>query len=269
MISFPSAKLNIGLRVREKRSDGYHNIESILYPIPCWDALEVVTSSRTQLSCSGLPFPTKREENLVWRAYRLIASDYKLPSLRIHLHKSTPIGAGLGGGSANAAEMLLLLDRLFELNLTEDILGAYASKLGCDVPFFLRKCPQLAQGRGDQLDPLPYFLNGTYVHLLVPSLHINTAEAYEAIDLQAVDRLSLLDVLDTARQLWQQQITNDFQPWLFDVYPEVATLAEYLRAEGAWYVSLSGTGASVYGLFDAFPSSPTPTGVWSKVFLLE
>ena len=269
MISFPCAKLNIGLRVGEKRRDGYHDIESILYPIPCWDALEVIPSSSSQLSCSGLPLSDKTEDNLVWLAYKLLAADHKLPPLHVHLHKCTPVGAGLGGGSSDTAEMLLLLNRYFELKLSRSALLSYAERLGCDVPFFLRKEPQIAKSRGELLQPLPHFLDGTYVQLLVPPIHVHTTEAYKALEPQTAEQSPLSEILSLPWPQWQEYIKNDFQSWLFALHPEVSTLAQGLQAAGAWYVSLSGTGSAVYGLFETAPSLNSPEGVWSKSFLLE
>ena len=269
MIRFPSAKINLGLRIGPLRSDKYHEIETLLYPIPWYDLLEWVPSTKFALEVTGHALRRPQggalepRSNLVYRAYKLISEAYKLPPLSVHLHKVIPSGAGLGGGSSDAAEMLLSLNEAFSLGATEADLHSYALQLGSDVPFFLHQGPHLAKGRGDELISFASILKGLYIRVLVPQIHIDTATAYATLGPRRFEGPSLADRLLAPRARWSQLLKNDFQPQLLGKYPLLSELEGALLKAGALYVSLSGSGSAVYGLFEAPPTAPPPTGVAS------
>ena len=277
MIGFAGAKINLGLSVGPLRGDGYHEIESLLYPLDWYDALEWVPDDRTSLEITGLSLLSasghglEMKKNLVYKAYELLSSAYRLPFLRIHLHKCIPAGAGLGGGSSDAAQMLVLLNRAFDLGLDLEALHAYALKLGSDVPFFLLQGPQIAQGRGDRLTSFPSLLRGTYIRVLVPELHVDTAFAYAALSRRSIvsSSVSLQEVLKGPPEEWSYSLRNDFQELIFDLHPLLRQLTRDLRAAGAWYTSLSGSGTAVYGLFDAPPRRPSPSSISSLTTILS
>lgn len=182
MISFPNAKINLGLQVLGKRNDGFHDIQSCLYPIPITDALEIIPAATTGFSCSGIPIPGNDTENLILKAYQLIAAEFpEIAPITAHLHKCIPIGAGLGGGSSDAAFALKMLNEMFELNLCEEKLIEYAGKLGSDCPFFIYNEPQLASGRGEILEKIPLDLASNWLVLVHPGIHVSTQEAYAGI----------------------------------------------------------------------------------------
>lgn len=273
MIGFPCAKINLGLHIGAKRKDEYHEIESLLYPLPCYDVLEIVPARQLQLKVTGLPLSLGQKnapappKNLVLQAYELLAAHYTLSPVRIHLHKDIPAGAGLGGGSSDAAQMLLLLNQQFSLGLKTKALQAYACKLGSDVPFFISSEPQLAQARGDQLTPSSALLEGLYVRVLVPRLRMRTAAAYAALGPRK-PRSPLSQLLKKPRSLWKKQLKNDFEPWLLGLHPELKALKQNLEAAGAWYTSLSGSGTAIYGLFDTAPKTAPPKGMWCFTSIL-
>src|SRR5688572_14534594 len=178
MIAFPNAKLNIGLNVTERRPDSFHNLESVFYPVQWCDALEILPAKETKFTSSGIEIPGTIESNLCLKAYQLLKTDFELPPVKIHLHKNIPIGAGLGGGSSDAAFTLKLLNQLFELNIAEDKLEDYARKLGSDCAFFIRNKPVFAHEKGDVFEPIKLDLTGYNCVVVYPNLHITTAEAY-------------------------------------------------------------------------------------------
>lgn len=255
MISFPNAKINIGLYITAKRPDGYHSIETILYPIPLRDALEIRTSKTQHTTFQNLGIPVNdisAEKNSVMKAYQLLKEKYSLPNIDIVLYKNIPFGAGLGGGSADAAFMLKLLNQYFNLGLSIKQLENYASQLGSDDAFFIQNIPQLATGRGEILTPISIDLKGHYLVLLKPEIHISTATAYKntvptpsTIDLKTLQTLPI--------SLWKDNISNDFEKGLFLEFPTLNKLKEELFHIGAFYASLSGSGSSVYGLFKQKP----------------
>ena len=253
MICFPNAKINIGLHITEKRPDGYHNIESIFYPIPLSDALEVVINDRTSFTQTGLPLETAPEDNLVMKAYALMAKIDELPTLDIFLKKVIPSGAGLGGGSADAAFMLKLLraygedDNLSLLKIAESI--------GADCPFFIRNTPAIVTGTGNVFQPSDISLKGFIIFIVKPPVAISTKEAYSMIRPQkpvfSLNKLSSIPVHE-----WKYVVKNDFEPGLFKKYPLIADIKDKLYSMGAEYVSMSGSGSAVYGLFKKNPASP-------------
>jgi 4-diphosphocytidyl-2-C-methyl-D-erythritol kinase len=250
MITFPHCKINLGLHVVEKRKDGYHNIETCFYPVPRTDILEVIKSTKFSFTTSGLPVAGLPEQNLCVQAYHFLANEFKLGSVKIHLHKILPMGAGVGGGSADAAFMVRSLNTLFNLNFSQDELKTFALELGSDCPFFLQDQPMLAEGRGEVFSPAPLSLKGKYLVLVKPDVHVATADAYAGV-VPAKSKYKLIDVLQQPITTWREQLVNDFEPSVFKKFPVIADLKKQLYTNGALYASMSGSGASVYGIFDA------------------
>jgi 4-diphosphocytidyl-2-C-methyl-D-erythritol kinase len=256
MITFPKSKINLGLRITGKRPDGYHDIETVFYPVPLSDALEFVESDGAhdydKLVVTGINISGSPDNNLVIRAIRKLRESYDLPYFRIHLHKAIPTGAGLGGGSSDAAIILKALNRCYGLSIDPETLKKYALDLGSDCPFFLNPVPSLACGRGEMLRPLSLFLQGYYIILLNPGIKISTREAYINCH-PAKPEKSLETYLDEKPSLWKNTIFNDFEEYAFKLYPEIRELKEKLYEEGAFYSSMSGSGSSVYGIFEQKP----------------
>ncbi|MBW3544417.1 MAG: 4-(cytidine 5'-diphospho)-2-C-methyl-D-erythritol kinase [Bacteroidetes bacterium] len=259
MILFPNAKINLGLNITAKRKDGFHDIVSCLYPIGWQDVLEVIgAQKKTELKVSGHEIPGSTDKgvdknNLVFRAYELLRKDYDLPPVQIHLHKLIPIGAGLGGGSANAAFMLKAVNEMFQLFLDDFILEDYASRLGSDCPFFIRNKPVLALERGDVFEELQLNLQGSHLLVVKPSVHVSTAEAYAGVK-PRMPKHSIREVLETQPiSAWRELLHNDFEDSIFPKYPQIRDLKTQLYDSGALYASMSGSGSAVYGIFQDNP----------------
>ena len=253
MIAFPNAKINLGLNIIEKRQDGYHNIQSCFVPIEWFDILEAVEADQFNFSTSGLPIPGNADSNLCVTAYELLKVDYNLPAVAIHLHKNIPIGAGLGGGSADGAFMLKLLNDKFELGLSYNQLETYAAKLGSDCPFFIRNEPTYVEGTGAEFSPINIDLAGLHMVVVYPELHISTQDAYAHIT-PRLPKENLKKVLESkASDQWQSLVHNDFEPSLLESYPEIAQLKEKMAKNGAVYSSMTGSGSAVFGLFKESP----------------
>lgn len=250
MVSFPHCKINLGLHVVEKRGDGYHSIETCFYPVPRTDILEVIKAEVFAFTTSGLPVAGLPEQNLCVKAYQLLANDFKLGPVKIHLHKILPMGAGVGGGSADAAFMLRTLNSLFQLKLSQEQLKSYAVELGSDCAFFLQDQPMLAEGRGEVLSAAPVSLKGKYLVLVKPNVHVATADAYASVvPAKPIHKLS--DILQQPITRWREQLVNDFEASIFKKFPAIADLKRQLYNNEAVYASMSGSGASVFGIFDA------------------
>ncbi|PCJ84086.1 MAG: 4-(cytidine 5'-diphospho)-2-C-methyl-D-erythritol kinase [Flavobacteriales bacterium] len=254
MICFPNAKINIGLNVVEKRPDGYHNIESIFYPIGLCDVLEIVENETFQFQSTGIDIPGDEQKNLCVSAYDLLKEDFDLPPVKIHLHKIIPIGAGLGGGSADAAFMINLLEKLFELNLPAEKKLNFAIELGSDCPFFIRNEPAFITGRGEFFEQMPIRLGGYYLILACPNIHVSTKEAYAHIKPQK--SLSPLNeiILKTPVEQWRGHVHNQFEETVFKQHPQIKEIKEILYGMGAVYASMTGSGAAVYGIFEKKPN---------------
>jgi 4-diphosphocytidyl-2-C-methyl-D-erythritol kinase len=250
MICFPNAKINIGLNIAERRNDGYHNIETVYYPVGLSDILEfVVSESMTKLSCSGYLPESDNENNLVLMAYRLLKNDFHfLPELNIHLHKIIPAGAGLGGGSSDAAFMLRMLNDHFELGISYSDIINYALSLGSDCPLFLMNRPCFATGRGEQLEELNLNLKNKFVIIVYPGIQVNTKEAYQSISPMKPDN-SLKDLVMSPVSVWKDIVNNDFEKIIPERYPEIMNIKNRLYDYGAEYAQMSGSGSSVYGIF--------------------
>ncbi len=254
MICFPNSKINIGLNIIEKRDDGYHAIESVFYPVGLCDALEIIentdrTTERIVFTSSGIQIPGNANDNLCWFAYHLLANDYALPNVKIHLHKHIPIGAGLGGGSSDAAFFIRLLNDKFELGISWGEMHHYARQLGSDCSFFISNKPAFAEGRGDQYESINLNLSTYYIALIYPNIHINTAKAYSGVKPKSPQRSLENDILNTPIDQWKECIHNDFENSIFIQFPEIKKIKEQLYSEGAIYAAMSGSGSTVYGIF--------------------
>lgn len=248
MIAFPNSKINIGLNITEKRSDGYHNLETIFYPIDLCDSLEFVKSEKTQFTCTGLKIDGDQENNLILKAYRLLKSEFDLPNIEIHLHKSIPMGAGLGGGSADAAFMLKMLNDEFKLNLSVQELQQRAMKLGADCPFFIENKAVLAKGIGNIFEPTDVDLAGYHIVLIKPEVHVSTAEAYGGCKPQRW-ATPLEEAIKRPIAEWKECIVNDFEKTVFIAHPELTEIKDMLYDKGAIYAAMSGSGSTIYGIF--------------------
>jgi 4-diphosphocytidyl-2-C-methyl-D-erythritol kinase len=268
MLCFPNAKINIGLNIIEKRTDGFHNIETIFYPIPLCDALEIISAEKTTFTISGIDIPDAIENNLVMRAYQMIKTDFDLPELSIYLHKNIPLGAGLGGGSSDAAFMIRLLNDSFSLCLTYDQMERYASGIGSDCSFFIRNQPAFATQRGEVLQPVDLCLD-TYVLVVIkPSIHISTRDAYHAITPKKV-KVSVHELVKYPLETWMKTLHNDFEPVLFSKFPLLNDIKTILYQQGAVYAAMSGSGSALFGIFppDAAPAFDMDEYfVWSHSF---
>lgn len=251
MVTFPNAKINIGLYITSRRSDGYHNLETLFYPIDLCDVLEIVPSQGgdTSLTITGIAVDGDMEHNLVIRAYRLLQSQYQLPAVDMYLHKVIPFGAGLGGGSADAAYTLVMLRDMFALPLDDEALAQLASKLGADCPFFIYNRPLIATGIGDCFASTNFTLKGRYIVLVKPSIAISTAEAYANVKPQQ-PLTPLTEAITYPAEEWKNCISNDFEKSVFPAHPRIENIKQQLYDMGAVYASMSGSGSSVFGIFD-------------------
>lgn len=251
MISFPNCKINLGLNIISKRTDGYHDISSIMYPVPFNEILEIIAISGNgfcEFESSGIEIPGNQENNLCIQAYQLLNEEFQLPAVHIHLHKMIPMGGGLGGGSSDAAETIKSLNTLFDLQLSLDEMKLFAAKLGSDCPFFIENIPQLAEGRGEILSPIAISLKGYYLLLINDGTHVSTKEAYAGIqpkspsfDLKELQNLPIED--------WGKQLLNDFETSIFLNHPHLQEIKNKLYDKGAVYAAMTGSGATMFGLF--------------------
>lgn len=263
MIAFPNAKINLGLQILRKRPDNYHNISSLLYPIPLCDALELVVSEALKFTSSGIPIPGAAEDNLCVKAYHLLRSSFELPPVHIHLHKVIPMGGGLGGGSSNGAFVLKMLNEKFQLGLDDHSLELHASRLGSDCPFFIRSRPAVATGTGTKLEAFELSLKGYYLVLVFPGIHISTREAYAGVK-PAIPETPLVELLQLKPEAWKNKLVNDFEASVFPAYPALGRLKDMLYENGARYVSMTGSGSTMYGIFSAKPPALNlPAGMTS------
>ncbi len=250
MLSFPNAKINLGLNIVEKRPDGYHNIETVFYPIGLSDALEFITSeeNKTIFQQSGLQIDTPLELNLIFKAYQLLKKDFPLPEISIYLQKNIPFGAGLGGGSADAAFMLKMLNDQFKLGLNNAQLENYAAQLGSDCPVFIQNKPVFALGRGEVFEPINLSLKGYSIALIKPPIFVSTQEAYNGCRPQQPE-FSLKEIIQKPVEEWKEWMKNDFETTVFPQFPIIGEVKERLYQSGAVYASMSGSGSSVFGIF--------------------
>ena len=257
MITYPNAKLNLGLNVVEKRADGFHNIETIFLPIGLSDAIEFVESGNEeiQFSNSGILVDCKTEQNLILKAYQLLKSDFDIPCLNVHLHKVIPFGAGLGGGSADASFMLKSLNSVYNLGLSKEELKTYASQLGSDCAFFIDNVPCYGEGKGDELSPINVLLKDYFLVLIKPDVNVSTPDAYRYVKpVNPVEKLK--DLISLPIDQWKDKVKNDFENSVFPQFPVIKEIKDDLYRMGAIYASMSGSGASVFGIFKELPIIP-------------
>jgi 4-diphosphocytidyl-2-C-methyl-D-erythritol kinase len=254
MVSFPNCKINIGLRVVNKRADGFHDIETVFAPVELKDAVEIIedpiTNKEISYTQTGLKIPGADNDNLCVKAFQLLKKDFpQLSNVKIHLHKVVPMGAGLGGGSADASFVLKLIDQKFELNLSVQQLIGYALQLGSDCPFFIINRPCYATGRGEILEEISLDLSAYKIILVNPGIHIDTGWGFSNIKIEK-KALNLKELLLLPVATWQQNICNDFEKPVFETYPDIAEIKKTLITGGATYASMSGSGSTVFGIFE-------------------
>lgn len=253
MITFPNAKINLGLNIVEKRPDGYHNLETVFYPVPIEDALEVNVlnegNAKFRLNQAGLQIEGEAGNNLVVKAYKLLDEKFNLPPVDIHLFKHIPSGAGLGGGSSDAAYMLKLLNEKFSLQLTQEALEEYAASLGADCAFFIRNTPTYAEGIGNIFSPISLSLEGYKIIVVKPDIFVSTREAFAQIKPHRPE-VPLKEIVKRPIEEWKELMLNDFEESVFPQFPAIREIKEELYGEGAVYAAMSGSGSSVFGLFE-------------------
>ena len=250
MISFPNAKINLGLNIVERRPDGYHNIETVFYPVPVTDILEIVpTDSDVSLTCYGNAVDCPVEKNLVMRAYRMLQERYDLPPVAMHLYKHIPDGAGLGGGSSDAAHAMVMLNKMFDLQLPDDQLAAMAAKLGADCAFFIYNRPMMATGIGDVLTPIDVSLKGKTLLLVKPPVGVDTRTAYSRVTPHE-PTTSLERTVHMPVAAWDGLLVNDFEASVFAALPQLWLIKARLMDAGAQYAAMSGSGSTIFGIFD-------------------
>ena len=270
MIDFPNAKINIGLNIKGKRNDGFHNIETIFYPLALSDILEIQVESdndSSTLTNTGLTVDTPEESNIVFKAFETIRRFNIIPEVNMHLHKIIPFGAGLGGGSSDAAFTLKILNMLFSLERQEDQLLDDAESLGSDCPFFLKNTPQYAFEKGNKTEPVNISLKGYTILIVVPNIHISTKFAYQGVkaeqsEISLKKRIEEIPVTD-----WKYHIQNDFETHIFEHYNELADIKTQLYDAGAVFASLSGSGSAIFGIFEEIPADinfPDSYFVWKE-----
>ena len=255
MLTFPNAKINLGLNIIEKRSDGFHNIETVFYPIGLCDVLEIVPSESCtdySFSSSGIQLAGDPEDNLIVKAFHLLRSGYQFPAIDISLIKQIPFGAGLGGGSSDAAFTLKAINELFELKITPNRLEKIASKLGADCPVFIRNKPVFATGIGNVFTPIDLSLKGYFLLLVKPEIHVGTPEAYSLVT-PIKPEIPLLELIKLPLSNWKETVKNDFENSVFARYPMIGEIKNNLYEMGAIYSSMSGSGSSVFGIFETKP----------------
>ena len=253
MLTFPNAKINIGLNITEKRSDGFHNIESVFYPVEWCDALEIIPNQNPDATnavfqSSGLAIPGNESSNLCLKAWNLLQERINVPPM-IHLHKVIPMGAGLGGGSADGAFMLKMLNEVYGLKLSNDELKDFARKLGSDCAFFIENRPVFCYNKGDEFEDFKLDLKGKFVVLVNPDIHISTAEAYSGVSPKKPE-IALKTALSQPISEWKKIVKNDFEENLLLKYPTIAAVKASLYQAGAVYASMTGSGSTVYGIFE-------------------
>lgn len=272
MITFPNAKINLGLNIVEKRPDGYHNLETVFYPVPVEDALEVnILNESTQkfrLHQAGLEITGKAENNLVVKAYKLLDERFNLPPVDIHLFKHIPSGAGLGGGSSDAAYMLKLLNEKFNLKLSDENLEEYAARLGADCAFFIRNAPTYAEGIGNIFSPISLSLKGYQIVLVKPDIFVSTRDAFAQIKPHRQE-IPLKEVIKQPIEEWKERMVNDFEESVFPQFPAIKEIKEKLYEAGAIYAAMTGSGSSVFGLFKPEDNKSVKEDFGEKAFVYQ
>ncbi len=258
MILYPNAKINLGLSVLQKREDGFHNLETLFYPVNVHDVLEIVEGEELRMCQYGIEYPGDPMDNLCIKAYRALAADFDIPPVEIHLFKKVPVGAGLGGGSSDAAFTLRGLNEMFSLGLSDERLAAYAATLGSDCAFFIYNRPMLGTGRGEILEPVKIASLEDYeIKLVYPPYFVSTAAAYGGIvprdkrvaNGEKMDTRSVVEILQQPVECWKDSLVNDFEKTVFAKIPQLAVYKDELYDQGAVYASMSGSGSAFFGIF--------------------
>jgi 4-diphosphocytidyl-2-C-methyl-D-erythritol kinase len=253
MIRFPHCKINLGLSIIEKRKDGFHELETVFYPVALQDALEIIHSDEKKeeisFTHSGIAIPGNAEQNLCVKAYQLLKKDFPtIPSVKIHLHKNIPMGAGLGGGSSDGAFVLRMLNDMFNLSLSSEKLVHYAAQLGSDCPFFIYDQPYHATGRGEILQSIQCDLKNFQIVLIHPQIHVSTAWAFSQLNPHSKQK-SITQIVTQSIETWKLELINDFEEPIFTAHPILGEIKNYLYDQGALYASMSGSGSSLFGIF--------------------
>jgi 4-diphosphocytidyl-2-C-methyl-D-erythritol kinase len=249
MLAFANAKINLGLYVTEKRPDGYHNLETVFYPVKINDVIEITDAEETTCQISGIDIPGSTEDNICLKAFELLKKDFDLPAQQITLLKNIPVGAGLGGGSSDAAFLIKLLNDKFQLGLNTHRMEDYARQLGADCAFFINNKPVFAEGKGDEFSEVKVDLSGYQIVLVKPPVHVSTADAYSGI-VPHRSGASLKDLIQLPLKDWKTNLKNDFENTVFLKYPEIAAVKQALYHEGAIFAAMSGSGSSVFAIFE-------------------
>ena len=259
MIQFPNCKINLGLSILAKRADGYHELETVFYPIAVSDALEILPAANLTMNHSGITVPGDPAQNLCLKAYHLLKKDFPtLPAVQMHLHKNIPMGAGLGGGSSDGTAALMILNQQFTLGLNDQQLIAYASQLGSDCPFFVYNKACHATGRGEVLTPIQLDLSNYQFLLVHPGVHIATAWAFQQLN-PHIKSESIQAIIEKPITDWKNYLINDFEAPVFKAEPKLSVIKDQLYQLGAIYASMSGSGSSLFGIFpkDHFNQAPS------------
>lgn len=255
MLAFANAKINLGLNITEKRSDGYHNIETIFYPVKLNDVVEITDAKETTCVVKGIDVPGAAKDNLCLKAFNVLRKDFGLPAQQITLLKNIPVGAGLGGGSSDAAHLVKLVNEKFKLGLSVAAMQDYVRELGADCAFFIENRPAFAFGKGDEFEPIAIDLSNYHLVLVKPPVHVSTAAAYAGIK-PVSPRRSIKDLIHLPVEKWKGQLENDFEPSVFSGYPEIEQVKSKLYQSGALFALMSGSGSCVYGIFNRKVSLP-------------
>lgn len=255
MLAFANAKINLGLLLTEKCSDGYHNLETVFYPVRIFDVVEITDAETTFCTIKGAAIPGEVENNSCLKAFQLMQADFSLPHQEIILLKNIPVGAGLGGGSADAAFLIKLVNQKFNLGLSNTSMQNYARAIGADCAFFIENKPVFAQGKGDEFEEIKVDLSGKFIVLVKPALHISTAEAYRDVKV-TTPAASLKDLIHLPLSEWKNKLVNDFEASIFQKYPQIDEIKTKLYTAGATFAAMSGSGSSVFAIFDNPVSLP-------------
>lgn len=252
MILFPPSKINIGLYVLHKRNDGYHALDTLMYPIPICDILEVVKSENFEFSNSGLTIPGEGQMNICIKAYQLMVKEYQISPIKIHLHKVIPMGGGLGGGSSDGTYTLRAINDLFNLDLTVERLQELAAQLGSDCPFFVKAVPQVATGRGEVLGAVDFSLQGMYLYMVNVGIHVSTAQAFSKVAFYKKQE-TISELIKNPFDQIKDELINSFESSVFDSYPVLQEIKSIFIEQGAIYSAMSGSGSTMYGIFQKCP----------------
>lgn len=248
MLAFANAKINLGLHITEKRTDGYHNLETVFYPVKIFDVAELTDAEQNSFEARGIDIPGAAGENICMKAFGVLQKAFNLPPQKLTLLKNIPVGAGLGGGSADAAAVVKLANDKFGLGLSAEQMEDYVRPLGADCAFFIKNKPVLAFGRGDEFEPADIDLSNYYLVLVKPPVHVSTAAAYSGIK-PARPSTSLKDLIHLPLENWKAVLKNDFEATVFAKYPEIEAVKASLYEAGALYAAMSGSGSAVFGIF--------------------